>query len=299
MNVSSVKNLNGETFSAVQDTFLTDIVSSNSANWNEISAYQANSGNYQLTADMTAYANSASVTGTAQYGLTTAGWTEITAGGSDVPEGVMVESGLEYDASGNISAYSGSAFATQLPEEEEVEFEEINISGISAATDYVTATSGDINATIDNVSANSGAWGGSALPISAGPGIKVNLVDNTLVFSNDETVLFEGDALHNNATATLSEPFTNFEKIKVYGHTDDGTMYPWSTELPTFSGIGFIGVATNNAGWSKWFGLSVPDTTHIVPYTGYVVTWGNTVTGYLSNTWGITRVVGINRIAGE
>ena len=44
MNVSSVKNLNGETFSAVQDTFLTNIVSSNSANWNEISAYQANSG---------------------------------------------------------------------------------------------------------------------------------------------------------------------------------------------------------------------------------------------------------------
>ena len=46
MNVSSVKNLNGETFSAVQDTYLTDVVSSNSANWNEISAYQANSASY-------------------------------------------------------------------------------------------------------------------------------------------------------------------------------------------------------------------------------------------------------------
>ena len=49
MSVSSVKNLNGETFSAVQDAALTDLVSSNSANWNEISAYQANSGSY-LTA---------------------------------------------------------------------------------------------------------------------------------------------------------------------------------------------------------------------------------------------------------
>lgn len=171
---------------------------------------------------------------------------------------------------------------------------------VSAAADYVSATSANINSTIDNVSANSGVWGGSALPISAGPGIDVQLVDDKLIFSAipNETVLFEGDALHNNATATLSEPFTNFEKIKVYGHTDDGTNYPWFTEVPTFSGIGFIGVATNNAGWSKWFGLSIPDTTHIVPYTGYVVTWAGTSTGYLSNTWGITRVIGINRIAG-
>lgn len=53
MTVSSVKNLNGETFSAVQDASLTDIVSSNSANWNEISAYQANSANYLQNTDLT------------------------------------------------------------------------------------------------------------------------------------------------------------------------------------------------------------------------------------------------------
>ena len=35
MNVSSVKNLNGETFSAVQDTALTNVVQSNSAQWAE------------------------------------------------------------------------------------------------------------------------------------------------------------------------------------------------------------------------------------------------------------------------
>lgn len=223
MNVSSVKNLNGETFSAVQDAYLTVVVSNNSANWNEISAYQANSGNYQLTADMTAYANSADVTGTAQYGLTTAGWTEIT-GGSVVPEGVMVGSGLEYDVSGNISAYSGSAFAAQLPEEEEVEFEEINISSISAATDYVTATSANIDSTIDNVSANSGAWGGSALPISAGPGIKVNLVNNTLVFSNDETVLWSGSG-NGDTTYNLSESMSNFNTVKIlYNPWTDNTQ---------------------------------------------------------------------------
>lgn len=38
MSVSSVKNLNGESFSAVQDAELTDIVSSNSALWNAVSS---------------------------------------------------------------------------------------------------------------------------------------------------------------------------------------------------------------------------------------------------------------------
>ena len=49
MNVSSVKNLNGETFSAVQDATLTDVVQTNSAQWNEISAYEEASASY-LTA---------------------------------------------------------------------------------------------------------------------------------------------------------------------------------------------------------------------------------------------------------
>ena len=35
MNVSSVKNLNGETFSAVQDATLTDVVQTNSAQWGQ------------------------------------------------------------------------------------------------------------------------------------------------------------------------------------------------------------------------------------------------------------------------
>lgn len=37
MNVSSVKNLNGETFSAVQDATLTNVVQSNSGTWNTVS----------------------------------------------------------------------------------------------------------------------------------------------------------------------------------------------------------------------------------------------------------------------
>jgi hypothetical protein len=132
-----------------------------------------------------------------------------------IGSGYMETSALEYDGD-KISGYAGSAFKAgdELPQ------------SVTDAADYVSATSGDINATIDNVSSNSGAWGGSALPISAGPGIKVNLVDNTLVFSNDETVLWENP----NGTITkdmqwpqtLSEPITNFEKVSFLYAADDG-----------------------------------------------------------------------------
>jgi hypothetical protein len=83
------------------------------------------------------------------------------------------------------------------------------------AIGYVTATSANIDSTIDNVSSNSGAWGGSALPISAGPGIKFSMVDNTLVASTDETVLFETDIGSGVSAVTCSESVKNFERIAV------------------------------------------------------------------------------------
>lgn len=100
---------------------------------------------------------------------------------------------------------------------------------VSAATDYVSATSGDINSTINNVSANSGVWGGSALPISAGPGIKLEMIDNTLVFSNDETVLWDsnGTPVTMDSTkttgVTLSENPFNYDRIRLY-------WIPWNYE---------------------------------------------------------------------
>ena len=101
MNVSSVKNLNGETFSAVQDTFLTNIVSSNSANWNEISAYQANSGNF-LTAVPDTYLQNTDLT------IADNKVTEI----SGIPLSAGTELEFEYDVADNISAINNSAIST-------------------------------------------------------------------------------------------------------------------------------------------------------------------------------------------
>ena len=180
MNVSSVKNLNGETFSAVQDLSLTNVVQTNSGNWNEISAYELASANY-----LTAHQDISNLM-------------------------TKSESANFYPMTGN-----PSGFLNTLPEEEEVEFEEIDlssfatssqISALSGAIDYVSANANEAitayqnasatyltahqaisadewNNCYDNVNTNSGAWGGSALPISAGPGINLSMVDGVLVIS--------------------------------------------------------------------------------------------------------------------
>ena len=108
----------------------------------------------------------------------------------------------EYDSTNKISAINGSALT------------DVNLNNI--------------------VQTNSGSWGGSALPISAGPGIKVNLVDNTLVFSNDETVLFETTAVYGAGVCNLSESLKNFERIGVKptrgynGTPNPGGAGPWN-----------------------------------------------------------------------
>jgi len=203
-----------------------------------------------------------------------------------IGSGYMETSALEYDGD-KISGYAGSAFKAgdEFPQ------------SATDAIGYVTATSANIDSTIDNVSANSGAWGGSALPISAGPGIKFEIVNDTLVASVDETVLYSGNLTGNGATAQLSEPIQNFERIKVYGHTDDGMNCPWFTEFYPDNNTMDVGAVANNAGWGKWFNFTITTEGLYTNVTGKVLTFGSTIWGDLA-TYGMTRVIGINRTAG-
>jgi len=188
----SSNKLDTTAFSDVSGTFLT--------------AHQDLS-DYQTTAGMTAYQEAGDYLTTADSAnfYTTANESGFI---SEVPVGTMNESAFEYSG-GMITAYNGSAFKAgdEFPQ------------SATDAIGYVTATSANIDSTIDNVSSNSGAWGGSALPISAGPGIKFEMVDNTLVASTDETVLYSGyENVGNDGAATynLTELPTNFNKIKIY-----------------------------------------------------------------------------------
>jgi hypothetical protein len=85
----------------------------------------------------------------------------------------MHESAFGYDASNNITAYNGSAFKAgdEFPQ------------SATDAINVVTGGSANWNSTTATVNANSGAWGGSGIEISAGFGINIQLIDNKLVFS--------------------------------------------------------------------------------------------------------------------
>jgi hypothetical protein len=138
----------------------------------------------------------------------------------------------------------------------------------------------------------------SATTYQAGPGISITQPSEGVVrISNDETVLWSGNLTGNGATAQLSEPITNFERIKVYGHTDDGMFCPWFTEFYPDNNTMDVGVAANNQGWAKWFNFTITTGGLYTNVTGRVLTFGTTTWGNLN--YGMTRVIGINRISGS
>jgi len=176
---------------------------------------------------------------------------------------------------------------------------------VSAATDYITATSGDINSTIDNVSSNSGAWGGSALPISAGPGIKFEMVNDTLVASTDETVLWEGlSSISANPTFTIPESFDHFERVKIYMRGfpthqaqlaaewcfDNASEHQLWGQVPA-------GGANGEALRFNQFAISANDTTCKVYSARQFSLQGTAVSTAVSPSQ-LVRVVGINKISG-
>lgn len=218
---------------------------------------------------------------------------------TEVPAGTMNESAFGYDASDNITGYNGSAFKAgdEFPQ------------SATEAIQVVTANSADWNSTTDTVSSNSGTWGGSALPISAGPGIKFEIVDGTLVASNDETVLYSGNLDTNNgATFTLSEPLNNFETIKIWANDNNswaqvvfetdpnwaGSDNVWRRAIPlTLNTID----AGSNKIYFRGIALKSPTTTNITSCSA----WGwekMDGSNYTTHDCRITKIIGINRIAG-
>ena len=87
----------------------------------------------------------------------------------------------------------------------------------TAATANLYASSiGGWNAAANLVSSQSANWGGSALQLSAGPGVTLTKSGNLLVASTDETVLWSGNLSSTADKITLSEPFENFDAVDIY-----------------------------------------------------------------------------------
>ena len=88
--------------------------------------------------------------------------------------------------------------------------------------DAVNSSAAYWNSAYNAINSSASYWNDAAgmneYPISAGPGMSIEDVSGVTVFSTDETVLFSGDINAANTTGTLSEPITNFKRIRVkYG----------------------------------------------------------------------------------
>lgn len=173
-----------------------------------------------------------------------------------------------YDEQDRISSINNSALAGGT----DLEFGYTDADTISSIN-----TSALTDVSLNNiVQTNSGAWGGSALPISAGNGIKVNLVDNTLVFSNDETVLWEGTISANGSTGQLSEDVANFNRVGFYvkfnRSTPDAPQFlQFDTSLKQYTLLGGLTNGTTSAG-IPFIGimmLSIDDNNVIKYLNGY------------------------------
>lgn len=94
----------------------------------------------------------------------------------------------------------------------------------SALSSY--ALSADVSGTVDLVSTQSANWGGSALALSAGPGVSLTKSGNTLIAGLDETVLYDaGDSPSQAGPWQISEARTNFEWVDiVFGNDSAGSM---------------------------------------------------------------------------
>ena len=170
----------------------------------------------------------------------------------------------------------------------------------SAVSSY--ALSADVSGTVDLVSTQSANWGGSALALSAGPGVKLEKSGNVLVASTDETVLWSGACLmQGGAAATLSEAASNFNKIEVYAIPNPSNSFA-SPQCFTYPGNNTAGaymcpfMTTGQKGkfsYGRWtitngtsFNLTDAGQTDSYPTMNYDNSYG-----------GVVKVVGINRTA--
>ena len=165
------------------------------------------------------------------------------------------------------------------------------------------AQSADISATIDLVNTQSANWGGSALELSAGPGVTLTKSGSVLVASTDETVLWSGSASITTAgqTISLSETCTNFDRIRIYGENWVGwTPTLWgevSGSGPQFSLVcSYLGAGGDAVRFcqSMW---TVSGTDYEISNCKVFSLQGATAsTSTPVNTW-VRLVVGVNRTA--
>lgn len=254
---------------------------------------------YQLTADMTAYqpvgsylttADSANFYTTANESgyltavpdtylqntdlstedgkVTAISGIPLSAGG-DVPEGVMVESGLEYNAVQEISGYNGSAIAQYGAEKQWLVHDDTLVHASNSAQ-YA---------------------------------LGVNLSAVAQLLGVDETVLWSGDINANNLTGTLSEPISSFNKVKILTKINRSTQdakqwFEFDTDREYYTILGGLTDNSDTSAGGPFHGLVMISLTggNVKYVNGYQHMWG--ITGFDHKMFAsIYKVIGIGRKA--
>ena len=296
----------------------------------ELTAYQP-SGNYATIEDVESAVsgkqdilsagegiqiinNTISVTAQGGGGITTVNH-DNTLSGNGNSEPLGLANAEDYVKQDDLTGYATTALVSSVSSELYSAFSGISgdyvlvagngvelVDDPNAETTTINVTAEGGNKEVEDlVIANSGAWGGSALPISAGPGIKFEMVDNTLVASvtsTNETVLWSGNAL----TGTLNESPWNFEKL---GFETSGSLNSLQyNEFPAISGKNMMAMTT--------IGTESTEVWHFTPsqisFNGntftlkscdfYAKTSQTTFNSNAGDHIKMIKVIGINRLAG-
>lgn len=183
-----------------------------------------------------------------------------------------------------------------------------NSAAWTAAGNTLGSNSGKWNQTYNTVSSNSATWGGSVLNVSAGPGVKINLVNDTLVFGADETVLYSGAAAN---AVSLSDNLRNYNTFKAFVKVGQSyqsyTVHELDTESDSWGVVHAWGESTSSNCSVVCIRLGYDSANNELNCTNRkIINFGawdnNTATptaSYLNNPALIYKVVGINRTAGN
>lgn len=198
-----------------------------------------------------------------------------------------------YQTTAGMSAYIPTSMSSDFQQ----------VTGMSAY-----ALSADVSATVNLVGTQSANWGGSALQLSAGPGVKLEKSGNTLVAGLDETVLWSGSANTTAFTGELSEAISHFQYVDFYAAPNTAYMEARAQQCTRFKAGAsseptvFYYVRTDNMESNVYIGeIIYVNATNGTAFTfSNGCRWNGTAytTGISAYRGAITKIVGINRTAG-
>lgn len=287
---NQISSINGSALGGMDEAAVSGIASAyaQSAASSKLDTTAFNSGDFYSTSNPSGFVDSAYVDSAVSRKLDTTAFNSGDFYSTSNPSGFIT--GVDLSPYQPTSAMSG-----YIPTSLSSDFQQT--TGMSSY-----ALSSDVSATVDIVGTQSANWGGSALQLSAGPGVKLEKSGNVLVASTDETVLWSGNPSAYISSVTLPEAWSNFDRVRFYWnpHTDERC---WTiSEVPT--NTDYIHLETvwlsNNTSYKAVFGYAFSSTDHksFTQYNGGF----NNITGAAnwtnSNECKVMKIVGINRTAG-